>query len=140
MATLYLFEMRDDQLKVSKEMEELSKANKLEKHDQFLNQNYPFIQESVFKNEQNGIHALLLLDRLIYVPLNTFYIGSKLEMGDKSKSCRLGFHGRILQKSKIEKNLAEIGVNLQSVKYRSGSLERFVNNSTVIVKDLFSKG
>ena len=140
MATLYLFEMKDDLLKVSKEMEELSKQNKLEKHDLFLNQNYPFIQESLYKKDHTGLHALLMLDRLIYVPLNTFYIGSKLEMGDKSKSCRLSFHGRILQKSKIEKSLSEIGVELESVKYRSGTLERFVNNSTIIVKDLFSKG
>lgn len=133
---------------------ELNAQNRLTPHEDFQSFQFPYVNKiEKASKDQDHILAVLLLNKPIYAPLNSFFIGSRLELGSESKSCRMAFSGRVLQTMKVnfeDKNEEATSagnnygsldnVKLTKEKYRSGVLERFNNASTGIVKDMFGKG
>lgn len=94
--------------------------------------------------------CIILLNKTLFSTLNSFFIGSRLEFGTESKSCRMAFSGRVIQTMMVDfpesQKASPAAANplkdlaLTKVKTRKGILERFNNPSTGILKDMFGKG
>ena len=94
--------------------------------------------------QQTGLthcFAVLELERPVTCPADSLVIGSRLDADVHTTSCRLGFHGRILQAITDDKHKDTIlpNVKVYKMKSREGVVERKVDNYTCVCKGLFKK-
>lgn len=108
-------------------------------HEQFRKGSYLIKDESKHKEEDDDVMVVLYLDRTVHIPVNSFFIGSRLDIGEKSKSCRLSFHGRVVQMMKVEEG-ETLNLEFYKEKSREGVIDRFANSMAVIVRRMFKKG
>lgn len=96
--------------------------------------------ENEFDFEKNYLYALLELEKPILSPPQSLVIGSKLDINIHTPSCRLSFHGNILE-SCDEKYFEEFVNKLKvyKTKYKEGKILRVVNSTEIIVTNLFQK-
>lgn len=138
-------------VKLKNKLVKLNAQNQLNPHDHFKKFQFPYV-EKIEKDSKDQEHllAIILLNKPLYSTLNSFFIGSRLEFGTESKSCRMAFSGRVIQnlmvefsenqKVKTTTGTALSDMVLTKVKVRKGILERFNNPTTGILKDMFGKG
>ncbi|KAL2091091.1 hypothetical protein ACEWY4_013354 [Coilia grayii] len=85
--------------------------------------------------------ALLEFEKPVTCPPNCLVIGSRLDTDIHANTCRLAFHGRLLQGME-EKNYAETTLPrllISKDKHREGTVERVTDDYTVIGRNLFKK-
>lgn len=98
--------------------------------------------------------AIITLEKPMFAPRFSRFIGSKLDLDSEGKECRLGFYGLILEflgsqgvanKHEEEKmNTGESGgaglsIKVAKIKEKKGVVERVIDGKTLLVKDMFSK-
>ena len=144
MATLFLGLLDPEAEAQKNELVELNKQNKLEPHQLFLSGRFKFVESMTKKSQAKHLIAVLLLDKTVFMPMNSFFIGSRLELGEESKTCRMAFTGKVIQMAKLDGieeglGLEQAGLNLHlyKEKFKEGVIERFNGNNMVIVKDMF---
>ncbi|KAK3913897.1 Selenocysteine-specific elongation factor [Frankliniella fusca] len=84
---------------------------------------------------------LLQFERPLLAPPNSLAIGSRLEMDINGHACRLAFSGTIVHQvasKDYEKDFLP-HLKIFKIKERKGTVERIVNENTVIVKSLIKK-
>lgn len=148
MATLYLAELDPTQEKLKDDLVNLNLNNELLDHDHFLSGSYKYIESVSKKFKAKNLLCILILQKPIYMTLNSFFIGSRLELGEESKSCRMSFSGRCLQLVKFQEMIesdsvideTQLGLKLFKQKFKFGTIERFNSGNIAIMKDMFGKG
>ncbi|VDP15837.1 unnamed protein product [Soboliphyme baturini] len=87
------------------------------------------------------VYAVLEFEHAIFSTLDAIYITSRLDNDINLKQCRLGFHGRILLAFKNQtydqQDLRSLKVF--KLKHKQGTVDRMIDDRTVIVKGLFKK-
>ncbi|KAF2358377.1 Small GTP-binding protein domain [Trinorchestia longiramus] len=85
--------------------------------------------------------AVLHFERRVPVLPSSFIIGSKLDMDAHTSMCRLAFRGRVLEIFTAKDYLATELPNIKVFRNKSkeGIIERMVNDSEIIVKNLLKK-
>jgi len=74
------------------------------------------------------------------VPTDELYIASRLDTDIHQNTCRLAFHGRMLQHVNTEQEPDAIkSLRVYKMKSREGSIERVQDERTVIGKGMFKK-
>jgi selenocysteine-specific elongation factor len=68
--------------------------------------------------------------------MNDQIVGYKFDIDAEEKMCRIAFHGKVRHIITADPNTA---VKLYKEKYKTGVVDRLVDNYTLIVKDLFDK-
>jgi selenocysteine-specific elongation factor len=84
--------------------------------------------------------AVLVFDQPITCPADSLYIASRFDSDIHQNTCRLAFHGRLALALDLEK--APDGVRrikAFKMKQREGTVERFVDERSVIGKGMFKK-
>jgi hypothetical protein len=82
------------------------------------------------------IYAIVTFDRPTFCPLQSMFIGSKLDADITLNQCRLAFSGQILKPiTKDDLSLIKICKD----KEKSGVIERINDCKNVLIKDLFKK-
>jgi selenocysteine-specific elongation factor len=85
-------------------------------------------------------YALLEFDQPITVPTDELYIASRFDADIHQNTCRLAFHGKMLQPINTEQNPDAIrALKVFKMKSREGSIERVQDERTVIGKGMFKK-
>lgn len=148
MATLYLAELDPTLKKMKDDLVALNLKNELIEHDHFLSGNLKYVEKFDKKLKGKNLICILLLQKPIFMTMNSFFIASRLELGEESKSCRMAFSGRCLQLIKLEGMIEsdavieeeELGLKLYKEKGKIGVIERFNSNNIAIMKDMFGKG
>lgn len=84
-------------------------------------------------------YVLLEFEKPIQCPLGSVLIGSKLDTDVHTASCRLAFQGRLL--TAIDWSSPEDRAKLKVVKRKEkvGTIDRVVDDRTLIVRDMFGK-
>ena len=85
-------------------------------------------------------YALLEFEQPITVPTDELYIASRFDTDIHANTCRLAFHGKLLQHMNTEKDPnAFRALRVFKMKSREGSIERVQDARTVIGKGMFKK-
>ncbi|GFY67593.1 selenocysteine-specific elongation factor [Trichonephila inaurata madagascariensis] len=95
--------------------------------------------ESPENDDLGDIFALLQFDKPVIISQNSIYIASKLETDIHANVCRLAFHGKISVILNKKDNECLSKLRVYKEKFREGFVDRMVNDSQVIVRDLFKK-
>ena len=86
-------------------------------------------------------YVILEFDKPVTCHENSLVIGSRLDTDTNSNTCRLVFHGRI-EKAFTAKDYLTSVLPLYKIfkeKQKGGTIERYMDDNTVIVKSLFKK-
>lgn len=116
----------------------------------------PFDFSADYRTPESVGHFVLIdFEEPIIAPVGALVIGSKLDSDIHAKTCRLAFHGHVLITQSSNNNtfsgvvgsvLPESGTNLRDhiklvkTKTRSGVVDRVESDSSIIIRDLISKG
>ncbi len=85
-------------------------------------------------------YALLEFEQPITVPTDELYIASRLDTDIHQNTCRLAFHGRMLQHINTQREPDAIrSLRVFKMKSREGAIERVQDERTVIGKGMFKK-
>ncbi|KAF6027845.1 EEFSEC [Bugula neritina] len=93
------------------------------------------------ESSNSGFYALLQFEKPITCMDEALFIGSKLDLDVNTQSCRIAFHGKLIQsftdadyqKTKLS------DLKVYKSKERKGVVERIVDDYTVIGRNLFKK-
>lgn len=140
MASIVLFRVEGDAKQRVAELEFMNCNCQLEPHHYFLKSEYSLIDNLDDEPDSSNVCVALYLEKPVYIPMNSLFIGSKLELGDKTKTCRLSFSGRVLQMLRQEDLPDNALPKWYKMKERVGTVERWTDNRTAIVKDIVAKG
>lgn len=117
-----------------------------------FNKQYKYVKEIdkdkvVFPNGEStygqlaeqGQHVLAYLKfpKPLYLLENSFMLGSRFDFQIDKKNCRIAFSGISLKE--YPEHLADNAVSFYVTKTKKGLIEKFFDNYTVIVKDMFKK-
>ncbi|KAI5700604.1 hypothetical protein M8J76_009630 [Diaphorina citri] len=102
------------------------------------NEHYLYVDEISRDTPTAGYFALLEFEKPILAPPSSLIIGSKLDTVVHSTSCRLAFHGR-MRHNFTEKNYDLTALNIYKRKTKCGQIDRVVNPTEIICKNLFGK-
>ncbi|XP_026687789.1 selenocysteine-specific elongation factor [Diaphorina citri] len=102
------------------------------------NEHYLYVDEISRDTPTAGYFALLEFEKPILAPPSSLIIGSKLDTVVHSTSCRLAFHGR-MRHNFTEKNYDLTALNVYKRKTKCGQIDRVVNPTEIICKNLFGK-
>eukprot|EP00898_Chlorokybus_atmophyticus_P005046 jgi/Chlat1/5542/Chrsp369S00410 len=129
--TLFLSRQRDEHQKASPDAREAVFD---------FAQDYSYLDElSEDTASAQELWALLTFEQPITCPRNALFIGAKLDADVHANACRLAFHGRIAaiidpnDKSDLQQ------LRVYKVKQRQGVIERVVDSTSVIGKNMFKK-
>lgn len=81
-------------------------------------------------------NVLLEFTQPVLLPLNSIFIGSKLDADINANACRLAFWGTVT--GLLNKNSLS-NLKIYKTKTKTGFVDRLVNNNEIIVKNLFKK-
>jgi len=90
-------------------------------------------------NPPGSQFVLLHFEKAVTCPLDSVVIGSRLDTDTHSTSCRLAFAGRVLQDIDFDNEKVRERVKIARFKERVGTVDRVVDDRTVIGRDLFKK-
>ncbi|CAH1265230.1 EEFSEC [Branchiostoma lanceolatum] len=121
---------------------------------EYLYQDELYGQEGASKGKENGAvdseateavpsqqWALLEFEKPVICPQKCLVIGSRLDTDIHANTCRLAFHGRLLE-AVVDKNYSETVLPKLKVfknKSKEGMVERMTDEYTVIGRSLFKK-
>lgn len=90
---------------------------------------------------KQSIFALLEFDKALPVVPGCKVLGSKLDINSNSATCRLAFHGQLLEMFEAKDyHLKELpGLKIYKEKSKTGVVERASNDCEVICKSMFKK-
>ena len=85
--------------------------------------------------------AVLELERPVTCAADSLVIGSRLDADVHTTSCRLAFHGKILQTLTDTKHMDDVlpNVKVYKIKQRHGVVERKIDDHRCVCKGLFKK-
>ena len=84
--------------------------------------------------------AVLVFDQHITCPEDSLYIASRFDADIHQNTCRLAFHGRLVRAIDLEKTPDGVRrIKAFKMKQREGTVERFVDERSVIGKGMFKK-
>lgn len=83
---------------------------------------------------------MLRFEKPLQVPLHSLLIGSRLDTDIHSNTCRLAFSGRFLCGVDWSSAAERARLRVYKLKERVGTVDRVVDERTLIGRDLFSKG
>ena len=84
--------------------------------------------------------AVLVFDQPVTCPADALYIASRFDADIHQNTCRLAFHGRLARVIDLEKTPEGVRrIKAFKMKQREGTVERFVDERTVIGKGMFKK-
>lgn len=85
--------------------------------------------------------ALLQLDSVVIIPPRCRLIGSRLDMNSPGNSCRLAFHGHVVEVISAADYRTSFlpRLRIYKCKERTGVVERAVNTQELIVRGMFKK-
>ncbi|GAM21635.1 hypothetical protein SAMD00019534_048100, partial [Acytostelium subglobosum LB1] len=84
--------------------------------------------------------ALLVFEHQVLCPLQSVIIGSKLDVNLDSSTCRIAFHGHLLEGIDVtNKQYLNDHLQIYKTKSKEGSVERIHSDSTLIGKNIFGK-
>lgn len=90
-------------------------------------------------NEEKVYFAVLELDTPLLCNLGAFIMGSKFDTAITSNTCRIAFHGHVIDLFD-EKNITDLAkLRVCSIKKKVGHIDRIADPRTIIAKDLFWK-
>ncbi|EFA75193.1 Selenocysteine-specific elongation factor [Heterostelium album PN500] len=85
-------------------------------------------------------YALLTFEHPVLCPLNSVIIGSKLDVNLDTSSCRIAFHGELVEGIDVtNKQLLNNHLHIYKIKAKEGQIERIHSESTLIGKNIFGK-
>lgn len=94
----------------------------------------------VLSNENKVIFVLIRITKPIYISKNAFFIGSRFDFHQESKDCRIAFYGHCLESFNSSVSLQLINdLQVFIYKEREAVVDKFVNDHTIIVKEMFQK-
>jgi len=105
------------------------------------NRDYKFQDELHLADEQHpkgSQWAVLILETPVMCPLESMVIGSKLDTDIHSNACRLAFSGKFLKQIDTT-DKKSIPLRIYKIKNKEGTIDRVVDEYTIIGKDLFKK-
>lgn len=91
------------------------------------------------EHPKNSQFAILEFPKSVTCPVHSILIGSKLDTDIHTTSCRLAFHGVLLDKINWSDLAEREKVKVFKYKERAGIVDRVVDDYNLIGKDLFSK-
>eukprot|EP01133_Synstelium_polycarpum_P013683 gene13683-16118_t len=85
-------------------------------------------------------YVLLSFEHPVLCPLNSVIIGSKLDVSLDTSSCRIAFHGQLLEGIDVtNKQLLSDKLKIYKTKTKEGVVDRIHSEDTVLGKNIFSK-
>lgn len=87
-------------------------------------------------NDLKEHYALIDFETTVYSYLGSKLIGSKLDFDANGKQCRIAFEGEILRILSKEQRAA---FAIKRMKERIGKIEKVLDPTTLLIKDLFKK-
>lgn len=105
------------------------------------NKEYEYIQTLDAENLDKHTFAVLEFEKPVIIVDNGLLIGSKLDMDIHTNACRLAFWGKIVSytKHKNYKTNYLQALKIYKRKKKEGVLERYIDEHTIIVKNMFKK-
>jgi len=79
-------------------------------------------------------------EKPVLAPLQSVLLGSRLDADIHLNSCRIAFQGRLLAPIRWSDPLERARLRVVKHKVREGAIDRVVDGTTLIGRDLFSKG
>jgi selenocysteine-specific elongation factor len=89
------------------------------------------------ESESGEIRVLLEFDQPTLIPTDSVFVASKLDSDAHANSCRLAFYGSILRFLDSDADLASL--KAFKMKTKAGDLERVIDGSHAIGRNLFKK-
>ncbi|KAK6643404.1 hypothetical protein RUM43_004909 [Polyplax serrata] len=104
---------------------------------------YMYIPEydEAVDTDSSKLYALIEFSKPVLIAPNNLTIGARLDTPVNSNSCRLAFHGNVLLYTAL-KNYAPTflsGLKIYKEKYKKGTIDRIVNEYSLIGKNMFKK-
>ena len=89
---------------------------------------------------QAKVYALIFFEApIIWAPINSIFIGSKLDTEIEKNEWRLAFNGHILETYSAENEEFKKLIKITKDKFKEGIVDKVVDNRNIIVRNLLNK-